>query len=75
VGLSNVKYFSEASTAGERIMEVIKRVSKIDSDNMGGEILEEVRGEVEFENVSFVSPNRGSRSSPLRQRNRSRRSS
>ncbi|WVZ14023.1 hypothetical protein V8G54_011589 [Vigna mungo] len=57
-GLSNVKYLSEASTAGERIMEVIKRVPKIDSDNMGGEILEDVCGEVEFENVMFVYPSR-----------------
>ncbi|KAG2383942.1 hypothetical protein LR48_Vigan393s000100 [Vigna angularis] len=57
-GLSNVKYLSEASTAGERIMEVIKRVPKIDSDNMGGEILEEVCGEVEFEDVKFVYPSR-----------------
>ncbi|KAK7381341.1 hypothetical protein VNO78_33965 [Psophocarpus tetragonolobus] len=57
-GLSNVKYFSEASTAGERIMEVIKRVPKIDSDNMSGEILENVSGEVEFEHVNFVYPSR-----------------
>ncbi|RDX60581.1 ABC transporter B family member 15, partial [Mucuna pruriens] len=57
-GLSNVKYFSEASTAGERIMEVIKRVPKIDSENMGGEILEKVSGEVEFEHVNFVYPSR-----------------
>ncbi|KAK7365105.1 hypothetical protein VNO80_13919 [Phaseolus coccineus] len=57
-GLSNVKYFSEASTAGERIMEVIKRVPKIDSDNMAGEILEEVSGEVEFVHVDFVYPSR-----------------
>ncbi|XP_020240290.1 ABC transporter B family member 15 [Cajanus cajan] len=57
-GLSNVKYFSEASTAGERIMEVIKRVPKIDSANMGGEILENVSGEVEFEHVNFAYPSR-----------------
>ncbi|TKY50321.1 ABC transporter B family member 15 [Spatholobus suberectus] len=57
-GLSNVKYFSEASTAGERIMEVIKRVPKIDSDNMAGEILENVSGEVEFDHVDFVYPSR-----------------
>ncbi|XP_061365629.1 ABC transporter B family member 15-like [Gastrolobium bilobum] len=57
-GLSNVKYFSEASTAGERIMEVIKRVPKIDSENMAGEILENVSGEVEFYNVEFVYPSR-----------------
>ncbi|XP_027358241.1 ABC transporter B family member 15-like isoform X2 [Abrus precatorius] len=57
-GLSNVKYFSEASTSGERIMEVIKRVPKIDSDNMDGEILENVSGEVEFDQVEFVYPSR-----------------
>ncbi|KAK7316388.1 hypothetical protein VNO77_35392 [Canavalia gladiata] len=57
-GLSNVKYLSEASTAGERIMEVIKRVPKIDSDNMAGEILENVSGEVEFDHVEFVYPSR-----------------
>lgn len=39
-------------------MEVIKRVPKIDSDNMGGEILEDVCGEVEFEDVKFVYPSR-----------------
>ncbi|KAG4914525.1 hypothetical protein JHK87_052082 [Glycine soja] len=57
-GLSNVKYFSEASTAGERIMEVIKRVPKIDSDSMAEEILENVSGEVEFNHVDFVYPSR-----------------
>ncbi|KAK7266245.1 hypothetical protein RIF29_18887 [Crotalaria pallida] len=56
--LSNVKYFSEASTAAERIMEVIRRVPKIDSDNMDGEILENVSGEVEFDKVQFVYPSR-----------------
>ncbi|RVW24013.1 ABC transporter B family member 15 [Vitis vinifera] len=39
-GLSNLQYLSEACTAGERIMEVIKRVPKIDSDNMEGQTLE-----------------------------------
>lgn len=57
-GLSNVKYFSEASVAGERIMEVIKRVPKIDSENMEGEVLEKVLGEVEFNHVEFVYPSR-----------------
>ncbi|KAI9119183.1 hypothetical protein K1719_009858 [Acacia pycnantha] len=56
--LSNMKYFSEASAAGERIMEVIKRVPKIDSDNMSGVILERVSGEVEFEHVQFAYPSR-----------------
>lgn len=53
-----MKYFSEASAAGERIMEVIKRVPKIDSENMGGEILEEVCGEVEFDHIEFAYPSR-----------------
>jgi ATP-binding cassette, subfamily B (MDR/TAP), member 1 len=53
-----VKYFSEASVAGERIMEMIKRVPKIDSENMEGEILEKVLGEVEFNHVEFVYPSR-----------------
>ncbi|KAH7852763.1 hypothetical protein Vadar_028957 [Vaccinium darrowii] len=57
-GLSNIKYFSEALAAGERIMEVIKRVPKIDSDNMDGEILKNVTGEVEFKNVEFAYPSR-----------------
>ncbi|KAI4347648.1 hypothetical protein L6164_008440 [Bauhinia variegata] len=57
-GLSNMKYFSEASSAGERIMEVIKRVPKIDSENKEGEILEKVSGEVEFHHVEFAYPSR-----------------
>nr|GMC73472.1 ABC transporter B family member 15-like [Ipomoea batatas] len=56
--LSNLKYFSEASTAGERIMEVIKRVPKIDSDSTEGQILDNVAGEVEFKNVEFAYPSR-----------------
>ncbi|XP_058227639.1 ABC transporter B family member 15-like [Rhododendron vialii] len=56
--LSNLKYFSEASAAGERILELIKRVPKIDSDNMDGQILESILGEVEFKNVKFAYPSR-----------------
>ncbi|XP_041006181.1 ABC transporter B family member 15-like [Juglans microcarpa x Juglans regia] len=58
-GLSNLKYISEAMSAGERITEVIKRVPKIDSDNMEGEILESVSaGSVEFKHVEFAYPSR-----------------
>ncbi|XP_020209812.1 ABC transporter B family member 15-like, partial [Cajanus cajan] len=39
-------------------MEMIKRVPKIDSENMGGEILDKVLGEVEFKHVKFVYPSR-----------------
>ncbi|WOK95121.1 multidrug resistance protein [Canna indica] len=57
-GLSNVKYFSEASSAGERIMEVIRRVPKIDSGSTEGEVLESVSGNVEFRRVEFAYPSR-----------------
>ncbi|XP_024987433.1 ABC transporter B family member 15-like isoform X2 [Cynara cardunculus var. scolymus] len=57
-GLSNVKYFSDAIAASERIREMIKRVPEIDSDSMEGEILQEVSGEVEFKNVNFAYPSR-----------------
>ncbi|XP_031480680.1 putative multidrug resistance protein isoform X2 [Nymphaea colorata] len=56
--LSNMKYITEACSAGERIMEVISRIPEIDSDNMGGEVLEDVRGEIEFKNVEFAYPSR-----------------
>ncbi|KAJ0735326.1 putative ABC-type xenobiotic transporter [Helianthus annuus] len=49
--MTNVKYFSDAMAASKRIQEVIKRVPAIDSENMEGEILQQVYGEVEFKNV------------------------
>ncbi|XP_073121367.1 ABC transporter B family member 15-like [Henckelia pumila] len=57
-GLCNVKYFSEASAAGERIKAVIQRVPKIDSDSMEGQVLQNVSGEVEFKHVAFAYPSR-----------------
>ncbi|KAK4417716.1 ABC transporter B family member 15 [Sesamum alatum] len=57
-GLSNVKYFSEASAAAERIKEVINRVPKIDSDSLEGLILQNVSGEVEFKHIAFAYPSR-----------------
>jgi ATP-binding cassette subfamily B (MDR/TAP) protein 1 len=56
--LSNIKYFSEASAAAERITELIKRVPKIDSESGAGDVLENVTGEVEFRNVDFCYPSR-----------------
>ncbi|KAL2336951.1 hypothetical protein Fmac_011397 [Flemingia macrophylla] len=56
--LSNMKYFSEAGSAAERIREVIRRVPEIDSDNSEGETLERVYGEVEFDSVEFSYPSR-----------------
>ncbi|XP_074557178.1 putative multidrug resistance protein [Curcuma longa] len=57
-GLSNVKYFSEASSAGERIMKVIERVPKIDTESEDGSVLESVSGNVEFKGVEFAYPSR-----------------
>ncbi|MFS8011216.1 putative ABC transporter, P-loop containing nucleoside triphosphate hydrolase [Helianthus anomalus] len=56
--MSNVKYFSNAMAASKRIKEVIKRVPAIDSENMEGEIIHQVYGEVEFKNVNFAYPSR-----------------
>ncbi|KAL6888380.1 hypothetical protein ACP4OV_009406 [Aristida adscensionis] len=56
--LSNITYFTEASSAAERIMEVIQRVPKIDSQSNAGEELDVVTGRVEFKNVEFCYPSR-----------------
>ncbi|KAH7660069.1 Xenobiotic-transporting ATPase protein [Dioscorea alata] len=56
--LSCLKYISEAISAGERIMEVVDRVPKIDIDTKEGEILENVHGEVEFKAIDFAYPSR-----------------
>ncbi|CAA7032094.1 unnamed protein product [Microthlaspi erraticum] len=57
-GLSNLKYFSEAAVAGERIIKMIKRVPNIDSYNTEGQILEKITGEVQFKHVKFMYPSR-----------------
>ncbi|KAK8644268.1 hypothetical protein V6N13_123579 [Hibiscus sabdariffa] len=57
-GISTLKPLFEACSSAERINEVIKRVPKIDLENMEGEILENVRGEVEFRQVEFAYPSR-----------------
>jgi ATP-binding cassette subfamily B (MDR/TAP) protein 1 len=49
---------SEASTAAERIKELIRRVPKIDSESAAGDVLDNVTGEVEFRNVEFCYPSR-----------------
>ncbi|KAJ0989562.1 hypothetical protein J5N97_007918 [Dioscorea zingiberensis] len=56
--LSCLKYFSEAISAGERIVEMVGRVPKIDIDTIEGRILESVKGEVEFKGVDFAYPSR-----------------
>ncbi|KAM0954025.1 putative ABC-type xenobiotic transporter [Dioscorea sansibarensis] len=56
--ISNMRYFSEAISAGERILEVMERVPKIDSESEEGEILENFVGELEFKDVKFSYPSR-----------------
>ncbi|XP_065031997.1 putative multidrug resistance protein [Musa acuminata AAA Group] len=57
-GLSNIKYFSEASSAGERILKVMKRIPRIDSDSTEGIVMENISGDVEFRSVEFAYPSR-----------------
>ncbi|KAE8717153.1 hypothetical protein F3Y22_tig00110059pilonHSYRG00203 [Hibiscus syriacus] len=57
-GLSTLKPLFEACSAAERINEVMKRVPKIDIEDMEGEILENVRGEFDFRQVEFAYPSR-----------------
>ncbi|GKC49538.1 hypothetical protein Tco_1072283 [Tanacetum coccineum] len=45
--------FSDAMATNIRIRDVIKRILEIDSDNIEGEILQQVCGQVKFENVKF----------------------
>ncbi|KAG6472914.1 hypothetical protein ZIOFF_070392 [Zingiber officinale] len=51
-------FISEAISAGERILEVIRRVPKIDSGSSNGEALENLSGGMEFRNVEFAYPSR-----------------
>ncbi|KAL6888376.1 hypothetical protein ACP4OV_009402 [Aristida adscensionis] len=57
-GLANIKYLSEASSAGERILEMIRRMPKIDLESNTGEELDNITGELEFKNVKFCYPSR-----------------
>ncbi|KAK2632589.1 hypothetical protein EUGRSUZ_L01362 [Eucalyptus grandis] len=56
--LSNLKYFSEACSAGERIEEVIKRVPLIDPENMEGQTIPNLEGNIEFRHIEFAYPSR-----------------
>ncbi|KAL3322178.1 hypothetical protein AABB24_039685 [Solanum stoloniferum] len=53
-GLLNIKDFAEAAAANKRVMEVIKRVPKIDSENC--QALDNMTGEIEFKRVKFAYP-------------------
>ncbi|KAL5722396.1 ABC-type xenobiotic transporter [Ranunculus cassubicifolius] len=53
-----MKTILEACSAAERITEIIQRVPEIDTDNLEGEILQSVLGEVEFKSIQFAYPSR-----------------
>ncbi|KAG5572892.1 hypothetical protein H5410_062658 [Solanum commersonii] len=57
-GLSNIKDFAEAKVANEHVMEIMKRVPKIDSENMEGQTLDKMTGEIEFKHIEFAYPSR-----------------
>ncbi|WMV57476.1 hypothetical protein MTR67_050861 [Solanum verrucosum] len=50
------KDFAEAVAANKRVMEVMKTVPKIDSENMEGQALDNMTGEIEFKRVKFAYP-------------------
>ncbi|XP_051126677.1 ABC transporter B family member 15-like [Andrographis paniculata] len=56
--LPNLRYIAEAKVAAEHIKKMIRRVPKIDSDNIDGQILNNVSGQVEFRHVLFAYPSR-----------------
>ncbi|XP_058074173.1 putative ABC transporter B family member 8 isoform X2 [Magnolia sinica] len=58
VALPDLKYFTEASIAATRIFEKIDRVPMIDGEDTKGLVLDEIRGELEFEHVKFTYPSR-----------------
>jgi ATP-binding cassette subfamily B (MDR/TAP) protein 1 len=58
MALPDVKYFTEASVAATRIFDRINRVPLIDGEDTKGLVLDNIRGEIEFEYVKFTYPSR-----------------
>jgi ATP-binding cassette subfamily B (MDR/TAP) protein 1 len=58
MAIPELKHFIEASVAATRILERINRVPQINDDDPEGLVLDQVRGELEFESVRFVYPSR-----------------
>lgn len=58
MALPDLKYFTEASVAAERIFDRIDRVPAIDGEETKGIVLESIRGDLEYENVRFTYPSR-----------------
>ncbi|CAI0628621.1 unnamed protein product [Linum tenue] len=58
IALPDLKYFTEASVAAGRIFSRIDRVPEIDSEGTKGLVLDKIRGEIQFDRVSFTYPSR-----------------
>ncbi|KAF3442975.1 hypothetical protein FNV43_RR16893 [Rhamnella rubrinervis] len=58
MALPDLKYFTEASVAAQRIFNRIDRVPAIDGEDTKGIVLDKIRGELEFEHVKFTYPSR-----------------
>ncbi|KAE9464489.1 hypothetical protein C3L33_03603, partial [Rhododendron williamsianum] len=57
-GSPRSKYFTEASVAATQIFDRINRIPQIDGGDKKGIVLENMRGEVEFDHVRFTYPSR-----------------
>lgn len=58
MALPDVKYFTEASVAAQKIFKMIDRKPLIDGEGAKGVILDNIRGQIEFEHVKFTYPSR-----------------
>ena len=56
--LINVKHFTEANAAAALIFEMIDHVPSIDSADQEGKTINEVKGELVFEEIDFAYPSR-----------------
>ncbi|KAL1807300.1 hypothetical protein ACET3Z_030368 [Daucus carota] len=56
--LPNLSFIAEAKAAATRMSGMITRKPEIDSENSRGKILEDVKGNIEFKEVSFSYPSR-----------------
>ncbi|KAH7511493.1 hypothetical protein FEM48_ZijujUnG0008000 [Ziziphus jujuba var. spinosa] len=58
MALPDLKYFTEASVAAQRIFVRIDRVPAIDGEETKGIVLDNIRGDLEYDNVKFTYPSR-----------------
>ena len=55
----NMKAVGEGKTAGKMAFDIIERVPSINLEDTNSKILNDIKGEIEFKNVSFSYPTRG----------------